>query len=179
MNSWLVLTQFRWNWKKCIRFNTISVQFLLLIWLVSHLISFSLQCCLSADDNTGRGCRTRVGGLLRSILRRCRLQCQTTEKELEEHCQLIRRRKGTFSTTTHTYPAISWFRSNIYSHTKASNWLLMVIYQTLSSLALVFALHHYKPTPLYVMDEIDAALGTPTRNFLSHFLPLKPPVIAF
>jgi hypothetical protein len=33
--------------------------------------------------------------------------------------------------------------------------------QTLSSLALVFALHHYKPTPLYVMDEIDAALGTP------------------
>ena len=27
-----------------------------------------------------------------------------------------------------------------------------------SSLALVFALHHYKPTPLYVMDEIDAAL---------------------
>lgn len=35
------------------------------------------------------------------------------------------------------------------------NW-----FQTLSSLALVFALHHYKPTPLYVMDEIDAALGT-------------------
>uniref|UniRef100_A0A7N2MVZ9 SMC hinge domain-containing protein n=1 Tax=Quercus lobata TaxID=97700 RepID=A0A7N2MVZ9_QUELO len=32
--------------------------------------------------------------------------------------------------------------------------------KTLSSLALVFALHHYKPTSLYVMDEIDAALGT-------------------
>ena len=32
--------------------------------------------------------------------------------------------------------------------------------KTLSSLALVFALHHYKPTPLYVMDEI-AAEGTP------------------
>lgn len=30
--------------------------------------------------------------------------------------------------------------------------------KTLSSLALVFALHHYKPTALYVMDEVDAAL---------------------
>ena len=30
--------------------------------------------------------------------------------------------------------------------------------KTLSSLALVFALHHFRPTPLYVMDEIDAAL---------------------
>nr|ATL75373.1 structural maintenance of chromosomes 4B [Diachasma muliebre] len=30
--------------------------------------------------------------------------------------------------------------------------------KTLSSLALVFALHHYKPTPSYFMDEIDAAL---------------------
>jgi len=31
--------------------------------------------------------------------------------------------------------------------------------KTLSSLSLVFALHHFRPTPLYVMDEIDAALG--------------------
>lgn len=38
-------------------------------------------------------------------------------------------------------------------------------FQTLSSLALVFALHHYKPTPLYVMDEIDAALGTYFTKF--------------
>jgi len=30
--------------------------------------------------------------------------------------------------------------------------------KTLSSLALVFALHTYRPTPIYVMDEIDAAL---------------------
>jgi structural maintenance of chromosome 4 len=30
--------------------------------------------------------------------------------------------------------------------------------KTLSSLALIFALHHFRPTPLYVMDEIDAAL---------------------
>ena len=30
--------------------------------------------------------------------------------------------------------------------------------KTLSSLALVFALHQFRPTPLYVMDEIDAAL---------------------
>lgn len=38
--------------------------------------------------------------------------------------------------------------------------------KTLSSLALVFALHHYKPTPLYVMDEIDAALDF--RNVSQH-----------
>ena len=36
--------------------------------------------------------------------------------------------------------------------------------KTLSSLSLVFALHHYKPTPLYVMDEIDAALGGSTHR---------------
>ena len=30
--------------------------------------------------------------------------------------------------------------------------------KTLSSLSLIFALHMYKPSPLYCMDEIDAAL---------------------
>ena len=30
--------------------------------------------------------------------------------------------------------------------------------KTLASLSFVFALHHFKPTPLYIMDEIDAAL---------------------
>jgi structural maintenance of chromosome 4 len=38
--------------------------------------------------------------------------------------------------------------------------------KTLSSLALVFALHVYRPTPLYVMDEIDAALDFRNVSFL-------------
>ncbi len=42
--------------------------------------------------------------------------------------------------------------------------------KTLSSLSLVFALHHYKPTPLYVMDEIDAALGTLPRMMMCWYL---------
>lgn len=40
----------------------------------------------------------------------------------------------------------------------------------MSSLALIFALHHYKPTPLYVMDEIDAG----TLIFRSLFPPPIP-----
>jgi hypothetical protein len=44
------------------------------------------------------------------------------------------------------------------TNTTTSLLLLLGGEKTLSSLALVFALHHYKPTPLYVMDEIDAAL---------------------
>ena len=42
--------------------------------------------------------------------------------------------------------------------------------QTLSSLALVFALHHFKPTPLYFMDEIDAALDFKNVSIVAHYI---------
>ncbi|GAB4818756.1 hypothetical protein N2152v2_005802 [Parachlorella kessleri] len=42
--------------------------------------------------------------------------------------------------------------------------------KTLSSLSLVFALHHYKPTPLYVMDEIDAALDFKNVSIVGHYI---------
>jgi len=42
--------------------------------------------------------------------------------------------------------------------------------KTLSSLALVFALHHYKPTPLYVMDEIDAALDHKNVSIVGNYI---------
>nr|6QJ2_A Chain A, Smc4 [Thermochaetoides thermophila DSM 1495]6QJ4_C Chain C, Uncharacterized protein,Uncharacterized protein [Thermochaetoides thermophila DSM 1495] len=42
--------------------------------------------------------------------------------------------------------------------------------KTLSSLALVFALHHYKPTPLYVMDEIDAALDFRNVSIVANYI---------
>ncbi|KAG7398895.1 Structural maintenance of chromosomes protein 4 [Phytophthora boehmeriae] len=42
--------------------------------------------------------------------------------------------------------------------------------KTLASLALVFALHHYKPTPLYVMDEIDAALDFKNVSIVGNYI---------
>jgi structural maintenance of chromosome 4 len=42
--------------------------------------------------------------------------------------------------------------------------------KTLSSLALVFALHSFKETPLYIMDEIDAALDFRNVSIIAHYL---------
>merc|ERR1712178_421053 len=40
----------------------------------------------------------------------------------------------------------------------------------LASLSLVFALHHYKPTPLYFMDEIDAALDFRNVSIIANYI---------
>ena len=42
--------------------------------------------------------------------------------------------------------------------------------KTLSSLSLVFALHYFKPTPLYVMDEIDAALDFQNVSIVANYI---------
>jgi structural maintenance of chromosome 4 len=42
--------------------------------------------------------------------------------------------------------------------------------KTLSSLALVFALHHFKPTPLYFLDEIDAALDFKNVSIVANYI---------
>ena len=42
--------------------------------------------------------------------------------------------------------------------------------KTLSSLSLVFALHEFKPTPFYIMDEIDAALDFRNVSIIANYL---------
>ena len=42
--------------------------------------------------------------------------------------------------------------------------------KTLSSLSLIFALHYYKPTPIYFMDEIDAALDFKNVEIVAKFM---------
>jgi len=50
--------------------------------------------------------------------------------------------------------------------------------KTLSSLALVFALHYYKPSPLYFMDEIDAALDFKNVSIVGHYIKVNTSVIS-
>ena len=45
--------------------------------------------------------------------------------------------------------------------------------RTLSSLSLIFALHQYKPSPLYIMDEIDAALDYKNVSFIAEYIKKK------
>lgn len=42
--------------------------------------------------------------------------------------------------------------------------------KTLASLAFVFALHHYNPTPLYILDEIDAALDFKNVSIIANYI---------
>jgi structural maintenance of chromosome 4 len=73
-------------------------------------------------------------------------------------------------------PKKSWKNiSNLSGGEKVTNPIpplsaLINAKQTLSSLALVFALHHYKPTPLYVMDEIDAALDFKNVSIVANYI---------
>lgn len=40
----------------------------------------------------------------------------------------------------------------------------------------MFALHYYKPTPLYVMDEIDAALDFKNVSIVGNYIKVGRPV---
>ena len=42
--------------------------------------------------------------------------------------------------------------------------------KTLSSLALIFAIHRFKPSPLYCLDEIDAALDHKNVGIVGKFI---------
>lgn len=45
--------------------------------------------------------------------------------------------------------------------------------KTLSSLSLVFALHEFRATPIYVMDEIDAALDFKNVSIIAHYIKVR------
>ena len=45
--------------------------------------------------------------------------------------------------------------------------------RTISSLSLIFALHQFKPTPIYVMDEIDAALDFRNVSVIANYIKEK------
>ena len=81
-----------------------------------------------------------------------------------------RRRFRTFDKNAHAPPClcVSSVRPPKKSWKNISN--LSGGEKTLSSLALVFALHHYKPTPLYVMDEIDAALDFKNVSIVANYI---------
>ena len=42
--------------------------------------------------------------------------------------------------------------------------------KTLASLSFIFALHHYRPTPIYIMDEIDAALDFRNVSIVAQYV---------
>jgi structural maintenance of chromosome 4 len=42
--------------------------------------------------------------------------------------------------------------------------------KTLSSLALIFSLHYYRPNPIYFMDEIDAALDYKNVSIVGNYI---------
>lgn len=45
--------------------------------------------------------------------------------------------------------------------------------KTLSSLSFIYALHYYKPNPVYFMDEIDAALDYKNVSIVAKFIKEK------
>lgn len=51
--------------------------------------------------------------------------------------------------------------------------------KTLSSLAFVFALHTFRPTPIYVMDEIDAALDFKNVSIVGRFIKERTKNVSF